>query len=118
MIILPWPDKRLSPNARVHHMERGRVGKSAKTAAYYLARIAMAQGHVKVPEDRPLPVLIEFCPPDSRVRDADNMLSSGKHALDGIAEAIGVDDAHWRLTITKLDPVKGGEVRVFIGGAR
>ena len=34
---LPWPDKRLSPNARGHWSTLARAKKVAKQAAYYAA---------------------------------------------------------------------------------
>ena len=42
------------------------------------------------------------------------MLASIKSGLDGISQAIGVDDSKWSLTITKGDPIKGGQVVVDI----
>jgi crossover junction endodeoxyribonuclease RusA len=60
-------------------------------------------------------VKVTFHPPDNRRRDTDNMLASCKASLDGLALAMGVDDADWNLTIARADPVKGGAVVVEIG---
>lgn len=59
-------------------------------------------------------VSITFCPPDRRRRDLDNMLAACKPLLDGIADATGVDDHLWSLTIRRGDPVNGGEVRIHL----
>jgi crossover junction endodeoxyribonuclease RusA len=42
----------------------------------------------------------------------DNMLASMKSGLDGLADATGIDDRHWRLSIGVGEPVKGGQVLV------
>jgi crossover junction endodeoxyribonuclease RusA len=56
-----------------------------------------------------------FHPPDRRRWDLDNMLASVKSGLDGLADAIGVDDSFWTLSIAKGEPVPGGAVDVQIG---
>lgn len=39
-LILPWPSKDLSPNARVHWARKARAVKSSREQAYYLAKAA------------------------------------------------------------------------------
>lgn len=41
----------------------------------------------------------------------DNMLSACKAGLDGLSDAIGVDDSKWTLTIKKAEEI-GGFVKV------
>lgn len=112
-IDLPWPEPRLSPNARLHWAERARLVRDARLLAWTLAR------SVAPPErwsrERPLPVQILFHPPDRRRRDRDNMIASFKSYADGIADAIGVDDADWLPTYRVCGVVKGGKVTVEIG---
>src|SRR3546814_1588637 len=64
--------------------------------------------------DGPLGLAIEFYPPDARRRDLDNMLASVKHAIDGIAEAIGVDDSRFSYSIARRAPIKGGRVSIVV----
>jgi crossover junction endodeoxyribonuclease RusA len=45
----------------------------------------------------------------------DNLLASMKAGLDGLADALGVDDSRWRLLIEMGEPVKGGCVCVKVG---
>jgi crossover junction endodeoxyribonuclease RusA len=71
-----------------------------------------AQGAIKLP-DAPINVTLTFYPPDRRHRDMDNMLASCKAGLDGLSDAIGVDDSKWTLTIKKADEI-GGMVKVSI----
>jgi crossover junction endodeoxyribonuclease RusA len=70
--------------------------------------------HSDPPHNGPLLVKITFRPPDKRRRDLDNALSSIKAGLDGVADAIGVDDRHWALMLQWGEPVKGGAVELEI----
>ena len=109
IVLLPWPPKELSPNAREHFHAKAKVAKSYRQLAHLLA----CGGKAPVGLDA-AKVIITFEPPDNRRRDLDNMLSSIKSGLDGIAAAIGVDDSKWSLTIRKGEVVKGGLVTVEV----
>lgn len=59
---------------------------------------------------------IEFLPPDRRRRDADNLLASCKGLLDGIADALAIDDSKFSITFAlNSEPIKFGGVRITIG---
>jgi crossover junction endodeoxyribonuclease RusA len=63
-----------------------------------------------------LAVTITFVQPDKRRRDRDNLLSACKPSLDGLAEAIGVDDSQFEpLTIRRRYGNKPGCVLVTVG---
>lgn len=47
-----------------------------------------------------IPINVFFYPPDNRRRDADNLVSSLKAVFDGIADALGVNDARFRQQYT------------------
>jgi len=112
-VVLPWPDRMLSPNARVHWSQKAKVVRAARNAAWALSLEA------KVPRmsvsARPR-VEIEFCPPDRRRRDTDNCIASAKASMDGLADALGVDDSRFISTYRMADPVKGGAVIVTVRG--
>ena len=58
---------------------------------------------------------ITFFTPDNRKRDLDNLLAAMKPALDGMARAIGVDDALFRpLLIDKVKAESRKDARVEI----
>lgn len=57
---------------------------------------------------------IEFCPPDKRRRDDDNMLASFKSGRDGVADALGVDDNKFVTSFEVCSPVQDGAVIVTI----
>lgn len=71
------------------------------------------QAGVLSPPDGRLHVTVEFVPPDRRHRDRDNMLASIKSGLDGLADALGVNDSRFDLTIRVADDI-GGMVRVEV----
>ena len=110
LIKLPWPPAILSPNARGHWAAKAKAAKKYRGDACYLAQ---AMG-CRALDASGLSVAIYFHPPDNRRRDTDNMLSSVKSGLDGIADATGVDDSRWSYGMSRGDPVKGGAVLVHV----
>lgn len=106
---LLWPDRGLSPNARVHHMALASLRKQAKASAHWACKLWRLD---RIPGPHDLSIV--FCPPDRRRRDLDNMLAAIKPHLDGVAEYLGTDDSDWRLTISKGEPVRNGAVIVTV----
>lgn len=109
-ISLPWPDPKLSPNARTHWAVKSRYTRDQRTLARVMAQRTLPPPMV----DGKLSLRITFRPPDRRARDLDNMLASCKAYLDGISDAYGVNDARFVLTLERGEPVKGGCVEVWI----
>lgn len=108
-VFLPWPDRRLSPNARVHWSSLARAKKAAKNAAYYTV---LEAGVGKTLADS-LSVRYSFFPPSRRAYDLDNLVASMKAAADGIALAIGIDDSKWNIAVSPRGPVeKNGMVKI------
>lgn len=111
MIELPWPPKALSPNFRSRsHWLKTRALKAARLDAYY----ATIASDADCGGDHPIRLSIQFYPPDRRARDEDNMMSSCKAYLDGIAQAWGVNDSAFRSTPVICQPVKGGKIVVSV----
>ena len=100
----------MSPNSRAHWSRKAKAVKAARTQAYWLAHMGMAE----LPEG-PIAVRVTFNPPDNRHRDTDNMLAMCKAYLDGISDAYGVNDARFVLTLERGPVIKGGCVSVTIG---
>ena len=116
-VILPWPPRALSPNCRPPHLSVLAKAKRAYRAACHVE--AMAAGWRKgafAPTDR-LHVRLTFVLPDRRRRDMDNMIAAMKSGLDGLADALGVDDNRWTLTCAIDEANIGGMVRVEVGRA-
>ena len=110
---LPWPDRRLSPNAREHWAKKAKATKKARQTAWGAALEAKAS---RISADR-LSVSVTFCAPNKRKRDLDNCISSLKPSFDGIADAVGIDDSNWQLAFRWGDPVPGGAVKVELEAA-
>jgi len=110
-IHFPWPSNKLSPNARLHFMAVARVKKRAKADAHYLAK---NQLRLMLPiRAEVINVTCEFFPPRNANYDDDGLLSRMKASLDGISEAIGIDDSKFRMKGARRGHVvKDGCVKV------
>jgi crossover junction endodeoxyribonuclease RusA len=116
MIVLPYPDRRLSPNARMHWRKLSAVKAMAREEACVLATVALplsVKRELAAGTDK-IPITIRVYPPDNRHRDADNAFASLKAALDGIADALGVNDRRFRPTFQFMDPEKPGRIEVVL----
>lgn len=118
--ILPWPPVKLSPNARAHWRTKAAAAKAYKTACWGAVR-EQSQRAIKPALSGHLAVELEFRPPDRRSYDRDNLLARVKSGLDGLCEALGINDAQFSaLTITVGAPFnesccEKGAVLVRIG---
>lgn len=113
VIVLPWPPKELSPNARVHWAKKSKAAKQYRAECFLLTKKA----GIAAPLADEILFALDFVPPDRRKRDDDNLLASCKALRDGVADALGIDDNRFitQLRISR-ETVKGGEVRVRIQG--
>ena len=111
VVELPWPDRKLSPNSRGHWAVTAKAKKSYRARCHQLGLLA---GLGLAPKDaKSVSVHMVFYPPDRRGRDWDNLLASMKSGLDGLADAMGVDDRRWRLAFdVSDDTVRGGTVLI------
>jgi crossover junction endodeoxyribonuclease RusA len=96
---LPFPPVELSPNSRKHWAVMARAKKVYRASSRLYCFQAL-KGR-KVQADRVVVTLV-FYPPDKRRRDKDNLLARMKAGIDGIADAVGIDDsrfdyAPWRI---------------------
>lgn len=103
IVSYPLPSRELSPNGRFHWAVVAKHKKQYRQAYYLLTKEA------KLP-----PVLsgrvaldITFYPRSRRRMDIDNFLSSMKSPIDGIADALEVDDSRFEYTIRKGDDILG-----------
>lgn len=117
-VALPWPHRNLSPNARVHFRVKSGHAKQAREDAGFAAcgQLSVLQRRQVAERDGPIRLTVTFCPPDARRRDMDNMLAAAKSTLDGLADALRVDDHRFELTLRRGDPVKLGAIEVWIEG--
>lgn len=115
-IVLPWPDRRLSPNARLHFRVTAGIKAKARKDAAYITYDAMPHGLREVRQhfagEGPINYEVTFFPPDNRYRDDDNMIAMFKSARDGIADALGVNDRRFKPVYYFEEPCKPGRVEV------
>lgn len=105
-IILPFPDSRLSPNKRADRRWLTGARSIARATGFY----AIKEAGVTVPDRTPLHLYLTFSPPDNRRRDMDNLLAASKPTIDGMFDALGIDDSNTRMiTICRGKPIKGGQ---------
>lgn len=111
IIRLPWPHRCMWPNSRVDRRQSSGVRKKYRQASAWATleagfrKMRWQQAHL----------VVTFHPPDRRKRDLDNMLAAIKSGLDGVSDALGIDDSRFEITIRRGDVVKGGEVRITFG---
>jgi crossover junction endodeoxyribonuclease RusA len=95
-VTLGWPSRALSPNARTHWATLARAKKAARVEGFCFAMSTlrlMKPWFLKDAKD--VSIQVTFIPPNARRRDLDNLIASIKPHLDGISDAIGIDDSRW-----------------------
>ena len=111
MIALPYPHKALWPNGRAHWGEKSREAKKHKQWAYIGARAAA----ISV-ADGPMPIHITVCPKSRGVApDRDNCVAAAKSYLDGIADALGINDRHFAAPTVTISPERTGQFIITVG---
>lgn len=116
VLVLPWPARALHPNARKHWGAKSGDSARARHQAALLAVEACWQFlRATLPADGRLYVWIDGYPPNRRRRDRDGLQASLKSTLDGIADAMGVNDSRF-FPITDLLDARppSGEVHIRI----
>lgn len=109
-VLLPWPPRVLSPNARSHWAVKSKAAKAYRNVCRLVAHEAGLRG---IDWDGTVHLWITFYPPDRRARDDDNLIASLKNGRDGLADALGIDDKRFRIHPWVSDKVvKGGVVKV------
>jgi hypothetical protein len=115
LIVLPWPARPLWANWRGRWSIKSRAVADARRDAWITALAAgLSPGKVQ----RPL-LRFAFHPPTKRLPDLSNMPHTQKAAIDGIADALAMDDRHflclWPMQFS--EPFKGGKVVIEIEDA-
>jgi crossover junction endodeoxyribonuclease RusA len=75
-----------------------------------------ARERIELRDAGALTARVTFNPPNKRRRDVDGVIASLKACIDGIADAIGLDDSMFRIAWPEefSEPVKGGQILVEI----
>lgn len=107
---LPWPPQALSPNARLHWAVIAKVKKSYREVCRLETLAQLGRQRLV---DGPVQVHIEFYRPTRRSMDWDNLIARMKAGLDGLSDALKINDRQFRLSMKVADQT-GGFVLVKI----
>lgn len=109
MIQLPFPPSSLSGHAKGHW--RSKSGPTAKHRAW--AEAATRAVRPTIPATGDIRIHVRFVPPDRR-GDRTNYPNRLKPYFDGIADALGVNDARFLPSYEFAPPAKPGHVEFVI----
>lgn len=116
---LPWPDKLLWPNgprAR-NHGHKASVTKKHRQWAHTATLEALQEHGTGGIGPGKIPITIEVhAKPKGPLPDADNCIAACKAMLDGIADALGVNDRDFAAPLVVFSPERDGRFVVKIGG--
>lgn len=119
VVTLPWPPQELKPNWRGHWAAKARKVKQYRQWAYTLTRDATPEQFFGYKGKAQ--VQCEFCAPDHRLRDEDNLVATMKSGFDGIADRLGINDRKFHhleheFRFSGRQRVGYVRVHIFIGG--
>lgn len=112
MIVLPFPSSKLSGHDKRVNWARARVVKDHRDWAH----TATLAARPAVPTEGDIDIHLHFVPPDNR-GDRANFYNRCKPYLDGIAEALGVNDKRFVPSISFAQPAKPGRVEIVLSTA-
>jgi len=107
-LVVPWPPKELSPNARVHWRKKVPIKNKFKDACFYQAQQTNLPDH-----GGNIAVYISAFPKSNR-HDLDNIAASLKYGLDAIAEAWEINDKRFRPITVDFGGIEKKSPRVEI----
>ena len=111
-VTLSWPAHALSPNARCHWAVKSKAVKAYRREAWIEG--LRAKWDKLDPAVGLIGLRVVFQPPSNRRYDMDNCVASIKSLLDGLADALGVDDARFQLSAAMGPKAPRGAVVVSL----
>lgn len=111
-ITLPWPHKALWPNGRAHFMARAREVK--KHRGWGRAATLSTKPLLDASEGRVSVTIVASPKPRGPAPDKDNTLAACKAYLDGVADALGVDDRLFDPSVV-IVPERRSEITIEVG---
>ena len=113
-LVLGWPPSDLSPNARLHWAKLARAKKQYRNACFSVSKEQLKKFNTdNIPEK--LVLEMTFIPPDRRNYDRDNLVARMKSGIDGLADALKINDKRFNTVISTMDTdYLGGFVRIRI----
>ena len=114
-VVLGWPPSDLSPNARLHWAKLARAKKHYRQACLSVTKEQLKK-YGKC-NDLPERLVLEmtFIPPDKRSYDRDNLVARMKAGIDGLSDALRINDKQFNTVISTMDQdYLGGFVKIRI----
>ena len=109
--MLPYPHKALWPNGRAHWAVKAREVKKHRHWACMAARADYIRPGSKYR------ITITCCPKArGPAPDADNIAAAGKAYIDGIADALGVNDRHFAAPVVRISESRTGKFIIAVEG--
>lgn len=106
-IALPWPPKELSPNGRKHWRGLAKFKAAYRDTCRIETLLQCRPDYLQLPER--IHLSMDFVPPDRRRRDRDNLVAAMKSGLDGVADALGINDERFAvLTVRTVEGEQAG----------
>ena len=115
-IVLGWPPSDLSPNKRLHWAKLAAAKKQYRKNCLSASREQLKK-YRGVTENIPEKLVLEmtFIPPDSRSYDRDNLVARMKSGIDGLSDALRINDKRFNTVISTMDQdYLGGFVKIRI----
>ena len=111
VIELPYPHKALWPNGSAHWGLKAREAKKLRQMAAWATKAAKPSF-----SDGPFALHIT-CFPKAKgpAPDRDNIIAAAKHAIDGIADALGVNDRHFAAPTVTISDERTGQFTITVG---
>jgi crossover junction endodeoxyribonuclease RusA len=117
-IVLGWPPSDLSPNARLHWAKLARAKKQYRQACLSVTKEQLKnEKNKKNSKNIPERLVLEmtFIPPDRRSYDRDNLVARMKSGIDGLSDALRINDKRFNTVISTMDQdYLGGFVKIRI----
>lgn len=114
-IDLPWPAKALWPNGRAHYMAKAREVKKHRSWGN-LAALEALGGTTFAHTGATIPITLHVHPkPKGPLPDRDNCIAACKSLLDGIADALGVNDSAFDIQPVQFSDERDGRIVVEVG---
>ena len=113
-IVLGWPPSDLSPNARLHWARLAKAKKEYRAICNSVSKEQLKKYKYDSLPER-LVLEMTFIPPDRRSYDRDNLVARMKAGIDGLADALRINDKRFNTVISTMDSdYLGGFVRIRI----
>lgn len=109
MIVLPFPPSSLSGHAKGHW--RAKAAETKKWRGW--AHTAALAAKIDAPDEGDIALTIRFIPPNRR-SDRTNFPNRVKPILDGIADALGVNDRRFLPSYVFCEPEAPGRIEVVL----